>query len=68
MATALTSVNHWKVVSKSDAILFGSVGGPKWENLPPTEQPERCLALLGLRGHFGLFCNMRPAHIAICHV
>lgn len=44
----------------SDAILFGSVGGPKWANLPPTEQPERC-ALLGLRGHFDLFCNMRPA-------
>jgi 3-isopropylmalate dehydrogenase len=44
----------------SDAILFGSVGGPKWTSLPPTEQPERC-ALLGLRGHFDLFCNMRPA-------
>jgi len=44
----------------SDAILFGSVGGPKWANLPPTEQPERC-ALLGLRSHFDLFCNMRPA-------
>ncbi|MFB1016103.1 MAG: isocitrate/isopropylmalate family dehydrogenase, partial [Alteromonadaceae bacterium] len=41
----------------SDAILFGSVGGPKWANLPPTEQPERC-ALLGLRSHFDLFCNM----------
>lgn len=45
---------------KADAILFGSVGGPKWANLPATEQPERC-ALLGLRGHFDLFCNMRPA-------
>ena len=49
-----------KGCEQSDAILFGSVGGPKWENLPPTEQPERC-ALLGLRGHFDLFCNMRPA-------
>lgn len=47
---------------KADAILFGSVGGPKWENLPPTEQPERA-SLLGLRGHFGLFCNMRPAQL-----
>lgn len=47
---------------QSDAILFGSVGGPKWENLPPTEQPERA-SLLGLRGHFGLFCNMRPASL-----
>ncbi|QOL26915.1 3-isopropylmalate dehydrogenase [Thalassotalea sp. LPB0316] len=47
---------------QSDAILFGSVGGPKWTHLPPTEQPERA-SLLGLRGHFGLFCNMRPASL-----
>jgi 3-isopropylmalate dehydrogenase len=47
---------------QSDAILFGSVGGPKWTNLPPTEQPERA-SLLGLRGHFDLFCNMRPAQL-----
>src|SRR5882757_3250617 len=44
---------------KADAILFGSVGGPKWESLPPTEQPERG-ALLPLRKHFGLFANLRP--------
>lgn len=42
-----------------DAILFGSVGGPKWENLPPKEQPERA-ALLPLRKHFSLFANVRP--------
>jgi 3-isopropylmalate dehydrogenase len=46
----------------SDAILFGSVGGPKWESLPPNEQPERG-ALLPLRKIFGLFCNLRPAII-----
>jgi 3-isopropylmalate dehydrogenase len=46
----------------SDAILFGSVGGPKWENLPPQEQPERA-ALLPLRKHFDLFCNLRPAKV-----
>ncbi len=46
----------------SDAILFGSVGGPKWENLPPAQQPERG-ALLPLRKHFGLYCNLRPAKI-----
>ena len=46
--------------SAADAILFGSVGGPKWENLPPNEQPERG-ALLPLRKHFGLFANLRPA-------
>lgn len=46
----------------SDAVLFGSVGGPKWEHLPPDEQPERG-ALLPLRKIFGLFCNLRPAII-----
>ena len=46
----------------SDAILFGSVGGPKWETLPPAEQPERA-ALLPLRKHFNLFCNLRPARV-----
>ena len=45
---------------ESDAILFGSVGGPKWESLPPDQQPERA-ALLPLRKHFGLFANLRPA-------
>jgi 3-isopropylmalate dehydrogenase len=45
------------------AILFGSVGGPKWEHLPPNEQPERG-ALLPLRKHFGLFANLRPS---ICY-
>ncbi len=48
---------------QSDAILFGSVGGPKWEKLPPNEQPERG-ALLPLRKHFGLFANLRPG---ICY-
>jgi 3-isopropylmalate dehydrogenase len=49
-----------RVCEASDAILFGSVGGPKWEKLPPHEQPERA-ALLPLRQHFGLFANLRPA-------
>ena len=46
-----------------EAILFGSVGGPKWESLPPNEQPERA-ALLPLRKIFGLYANLRPA---ICY-
>jgi 3-isopropylmalate dehydrogenase len=50
------------ICKASDAILFGSVGGPKWESLPPDEQPERG-ALLPLRKIFGLFCNLRPAII-----
>ncbi|AWB53194.1 3-isopropylmalate dehydrogenase [Pasteurella multocida] len=49
-----------KGCEESDAILFGSVGGPKWEHLPPAQQPERG-ALLPLRKHFALFCNLRPA-------
>jgi len=49
-----------RVCEEADAILFGSVGGPKWETLPPNEQPERA-ALLPLRKHFGLFANLRPA-------
>lgn len=44
----------------SDAILFGSVGGPKWESLPPEQQPERA-ALLPLRKTFALYANLRPA-------
>jgi len=48
-----------KLCAESDAILFGSVGGPKWENMPPAEQPERA-ALLPLRKHFTLFANIRP--------
>lgn len=48
-----------KLCAESDAILFGSVGGPKWEKLPPKEQPERA-ALLPLRKHFTLFANLRP--------
>ncbi|MBP2169759.1 3-isopropylmalate dehydrogenase [Erwinia toletana] len=47
---------------QADAILFGSVGGPKWEHLPPAEQPERG-ALLPLRKHFKLFSNLRPASL-----
>lgn len=43
----------------ADAILFGSVGGAKWEDLAPDDQPERG-ALLPIRKHFGLFANLRP--------
>ena len=47
---------------QADAILFGSIGGPKWDALPLDERPERA-ALLKLRGHFDLFSNLRPAKI-----
>lgn len=51
-----------KLCEQSDAILFGSVGGPKWEHLPPQQQPERG-ALLPLRKHFNLFANLRPVKL-----
>ncbi|MCU4137304.1 3-isopropylmalate dehydrogenase [Buchnera aphidicola (Sitobion miscanthi)] len=46
----------------SDAILFGSVGGSKWDKLPIEKRPERA-SLLPLRKHFNLFSNLRPAKI-----
>ncbi|CAG9428107.1 TPA: 3-isopropylmalate dehydrogenase [Providencia alcalifaciens] len=51
-----------KGCEEADAVLFGSVGGPKWEHLPPDSQPERG-ALLPLRKHFKLFSNLRPARL-----
>src|SRR6266850_4987057 len=43
----------------SDAVLFGAVGGAKWESLPFELQPER--GLLRLRKEMDLFANLRPA-------
>jgi 3-isopropylmalate dehydrogenase len=48
-----------KVCEASDAILFGSVGGPQYDNLPRPMRPEQ--GLLRLRKHFDLFANFRPA-------
>ncbi|RKK04080.1 3-isopropylmalate dehydrogenase [Pseudoroseomonas wenyumeiae] len=43
----------------TDAVLFGSVGGPKWDSLPFEKRPE--LGILRLRKELGLFANLRPA-------
>ena len=51
-----------KICETANCILFGSVGGPKWESLPPEKQPERG-ALLPIRKHFGLSTNIRPIKI-----
>ena len=48
-----------KLCEESDAILFGAVGGPKWDALPQEQKPER--GLLGLRKELDLFANLRPA-------
>ena len=45
----------------SDAVLFGSVGGPKWDNVPREERPEA--GLLRLRKEMDLFANLRPATV-----
>ena len=46
---------------RSDAVLFGAVGGPKWDNLPFQLKPER--GLLRLRKEMDLFANLRPAMV-----
>ncbi len=43
----------------ADAVLFGAVGGPKWDNVPYDVRPEA--GLLRLRKDLGLFANIRPA-------
>jgi 3-isopropylmalate dehydrogenase len=43
----------------SDAVLFGAIGGPKWDNLPKELRPET--GLLKIRKELGLFANLRPA-------
>ncbi len=44
---------------EADAVLLASVGGPKWDNLPFADRPER--GLLGIRKGMGVFANLRPA-------
>src|SRR5438034_3567849 len=44
---------------KAQAILFGAVGGPKWDHLPQEQRAER--GLLAVRKELDLFANLRPA-------
>lgn len=61
---------HGKAVSEddmrkalaADAVLFGAVGGPKWDKVPYEARPEA--GLLRLRKDLALFANLRPA---ICY-
>ncbi len=46
---------------KSDSVLLGAVGGPKWDIQPGSNRPEA--GLLGIRNALGLFANLRPAVI-----
>ena len=56
--TALTE-EVLEVCRRSDAVLLGAVGGPKWDSTDPdAPRPEQ--GLLGLRKSLGLYANLRP--------
>ncbi len=47
------------ICKKSDSVLLGAVGGPKWDSQPPENRPEK--GLLGIRKALGLYSNLRPS-------
>ena len=47
------------ICKRSEAVLLGAVGGPKWDDLPGDERPEA--GLLGIRAGLGVYANLRPA-------
>jgi 3-isopropylmalate dehydrogenase len=49
-----------KICKEADAVLLGSIGGPKWDGLPPEKTPELG-GLLALRKMLNLYANLRPA-------
>jgi 3-isopropylmalate dehydrogenase len=57
-----------KLAKSSDAVLFGAVGGPKWDDPKANVRPEQ--AILGLRQALGTFANLRPARMqpALVHL
>ena len=52
-----------KACKAADAILFGAVGGPKWDDAAPQSELRPGSALLGLRKGLGLFANLRPVRV-----
>jgi 3-isopropylmalate dehydrogenase len=59
---AAISEDDMKKALASDAVIFGAVGGPKWDKVPYEVRPEA--GLLRLRKDLQLFANLRPA---ICY-
>jgi 3-isopropylmalate dehydrogenase len=57
-----------RLARRTDAVLFGAVGGPKWDDPKATVRPEQ--AILGLRASLGTFANLRPARMqpALVHL
>ena len=50
-----------QICREADAILFGAVGGPKWDHLRPEQRPER--GILRIRKELDLYANLRPARL-----
>jgi 3-isopropylmalate dehydrogenase len=50
-----------RVCREADAILFGAVGGPRWDHLRPDQRPER--GILRIRKELDLYANLRPARL-----
>lgn len=46
---------------QADAVLFGAIGGNKWDELPRNLRPEN--GLLTLRKNLGIFANIRPVSV-----
>ncbi|MDB5531396.1 MAG: 3-isopropylmalate dehydrogenase, partial [Devosia sp.] len=55
---AITDATMEKAMA-ADAVIFGSVGGPKWDKVPYEHRPEA--GLLRLRKDLQLYANLRPA-------
>ncbi|MDH7798214.1 MULTISPECIES: 3-isopropylmalate dehydrogenase [unclassified Beijerinckia] len=53
------SEEHMAMAHAADAVIFGAVGGPKWDAVPYDVRPEA--GLLRLRKDLGLYANLRPA-------
>ena len=61
-ATGVPFPKETEIACKAaDAVLLGAVGGPKWDDQPGNNRPEK--GLLAIRGALGLFANLRPAKI-----
>ncbi len=49
------------LLDSNDAVLFGAVGGPKWDSPDAKVRPE--MGLLDMRAHMGVFANIRPVKV-----
>ena len=52
-----------KRCKRADAVLFGAVGGPRWDDAAPQSSARPASALLGLRKGLGLYANLRPVKV-----